>query len=161
MECAVLRKSLIAAGLTTGLLACTGLVLAASARGSEERLAHSCSAVDKKFIRTATMSMLAVGELGRDYLAGEQDAGKVVDQAERAARTVTRVKPTDPALEKTRLLIGAMLNEYGRAIRSREDHGTSGLHMFRAYGLAAFASDVLRSASPELLGLGCDVSPLL
>jgi hypothetical protein len=33
--------------------------------------------------------------------------------------------------------------------------------MYRAYGLANFAHDVLVQAQPDLLERGCDVGPLL
>ena len=57
--------------------------------------------------------------------------------------------------------MGAMLFEYGKAIRAREAGRDAGPPMYRAYGLANFAADTLRQAQPELAEQGCDVAELL
>ena len=105
--------------------------------------------------------MTSVATLGRSYLEGEADAKDVIAEADRAVRIVDKSRPNDPALGRMRNLLGAMFMEYGRAIKARSRNGNAGPHMYRAYGLAAFASDVLRTAEPDLRALGCDVTALL
>jgi hypothetical protein len=105
--------------------------------------------------------MTSVATIGRSYLEGDAHADEVIGEADRAARIVDRSRPSDPALGRMRNLLGAMFLEYGRAIRARERNGDAGEHMYRAYGLAGFASDVLREAEPDLRQLGCDVTSLL
>jgi len=55
----------------------------------------------------------------------------------------------------------AMFLEYGRAIRADQHHKDPGKYIYRAYGLANFAHDVLSKAKPGLAKHGCDVTPLL
>jgi hypothetical protein len=147
-------------GLTAAALS-TGVLLAAGCGGSGERLAHTCSATDRQFIRTASLNMTAIGSAGRDYLAGELKAKDVIQDTKRASLAVGRTNPSDPSLRRTRPLMGAMFTEYGRAIRARERNGDAGRHMYRAYGLANFARDILAEARPELERRGCDVRELL
>jgi len=97
----------------------------------------------------------------QQYLAGAVKARVVVDQATQAAETVARTEPRDPSLSTTRLYLDAMFTEYGRAIQARSRSRDAGPHMYRAYGLANFAHDVLVQAQPELKARGCDVAPLL
>ena len=54
-----------------------------------------------------------------------------------------------------------MFNEYGEAVRLQSEGKEAGERMYRAYGLANFAHDVLAQAQPDLLERGCDVGPLL
>ena len=69
--------------------------------------------------------------------------------------------PTDPSLSKTRTILRAMFLEYGRAIHADAKHRNPGKYIYRAYGLANFAHDVLSDAKPGLRERGCDVDPLL
>lgn len=142
---------------------CAALALLASGCGGSggESVAHSCTPTDRQFIRAAALNMTSVATLGRSYLEGEAHAQDVIDEADRAAGIVDRSNPSDPALGRMRNLLGAMFQEYGRAIKARERDGNAGPHMYRAYGLAGFASDVLREAEPDLRELGCDVTALL
>jgi hypothetical protein len=55
----------------------------------------------------------------------------------------------------------AMFLEYGRAIRADQKNKNPGKYIYRAYGLANFAHDVLSQAKPALAERGCDISPLL
>ena len=105
--------------------------------------------------------MTTLGTFGRDYVAGDADAKDVIQVAQRAALSVERTKPTDPSLARTRLLINGMFVEYGRAIRARVRNRDAGTHMFRAYGLANFAHEVLAEAQPGLRERGCAVDPPL
>jgi hypothetical protein len=149
-------SGLTAAALSTGVLLASGC-----GGGGGERLAHTCSATDRQFIRTASLNLTAVGSAGREYLAGELKAKDVIEDAKRASLAVDRTNPSDPSLRRTRPLMGAMFTEYGRAIRARERNADAGRHMYRAYGLANFAHDILVEAQPELAKRGCDVRDLL
>lgn len=153
---------LTAAGLLCGSLFVLAAAWTASGAGaSPEDLAHTCSATDRAFIRIASVNVAAVGDRGHEYLAGDVDGRVVIREAKDAARRVDRTQPTDPALRRARLVMGAMLFEYGRAIRAREAGRDAGPSMYRAYGLANFAADTLRRAQPGLAEHGCDVADLL
>jgi hypothetical protein len=141
--------------------AALALLASGCGAGDGEAVAHSCTPTDRQFIRAASINMTSVATLGRDYLEGGADAQTVIDETDRAARIVEQSNPTDPALGRMRNLLGAMFLEYGRAIKAKSKNGDAGPHMYRAYGLAGFASDVLREAEPNLRELGCDVTPLL
>ena len=153
------RRRVRASGLTAAALSLTVLLL--SGCGGGERLAHTCSATDRQFIRTAGLNLTAIGSAGREYLAGELKAKDVIEDAKRASLALERTNPSDPSLRRTRPLMGAMFTEYGRAIRARERNGDAGRHMHRAYGLANFARDILVEAQAELEERGCDVRELL
>ena len=144
-----------------GLVAILALSVAAYGRGGPSEVVATCSATDRKFIRDASLNMVAVGSSGRDFLAGSARAKDVIADAERAARIVAAGKPSDPSLERTRPLLAAMFASYGRAIEARARKRDAGPHMYRAYGLANFAHDVLAKAEPQLRQAGCDVSALL
>jgi len=75
--------------------------------------------------------------------------------------TLANTNPSDPSLSKTRTILRAMFLEYGRAIAAEKHHRDPGKYIFRSYGLANFAHDVLAKAQPALAKRGCDVSPLL
>ena len=143
------------------LSAALALLASGCGAGDGEAAAHSCTPTDRQFIRNASINMTAVATLGREYIEGRADAQEVIAETDRAASIVERSKPTDPALGRMRNLLGAMFSEYGRAIEAKSKNGDAGPHMYRAYGLAGFASDVLRKAEPQLRELGCDVTPLL
>jgi hypothetical protein len=147
-------RGLSAAGL------CATLALLAGGCG-EAGLAHTCSATDKQFISTAQLNIASLDLWAQQYLSGEVKARVVVDQARKAAETVSGTQPRDPSLVKTRRLLDAMFTEYGRAIQARSRHRDAGPHMYRAYGLANFAHDVLVQAQPGLKAQGCDIAPLL
>ena len=153
---------LTAAVLFAGALGvASGYAAANSGRQAQATIEHTCSAVDKKFIRVAAMNMTSVGMLGREYLAGGTDAETVLAEVELAATRIKSVKPTDPVLSQTRLIMSAMLREYGGAIDAHANEGDAGSFVYRAYGLANFAHDLLATARPHLLKRGCDVSGLL
>jgi hypothetical protein len=54
-----------------------------------------------------------------------------------------------------------MFNEYGEAVILHAKGKDAGERMYRAYGLANFARDVLAEAQPALQPQGCDVAALL
>ena len=157
-----MRTGLTAAGLV--LLAALILLPAAFGRSEPVAVAHTCSATDRDFIKTAQTNIAALGLWGEQYLRGEATAKEVIAQSRNAARIVSNTGPRDPSLRKTRALMEAMFTEYGRAIAAkskRKDESKAAAHMYRAYGLANFARDVLVDARPELAKRGCNVAALL
>ena len=153
----ILRTSLIAAGLA--LLAATVLVTGGRADGSNVR--HTCSATDRDFIGAAATNMTALGIWGEQYAHGDATAAQVVAEARKAAKRIAGTSPSDPSLAKTRVLMEGMFSSYARAIHAKAKNDDAASHMYRAYGLANFARDVLLDAQPGLDKLGCDVAPLL
>jgi hypothetical protein len=131
--------------------------------GGKSRAAviHTCSATDRQFIGTAQLNMAALGSLSEDYLHGDAKADEVIEQTEAAANGLRNTGPSDPSLSKTRAILRAMFLEYGRAIRADKHHHDPGKYIYRAYGLANFAHDVLAQAQPALSKRGCDITPLL
>jgi hypothetical protein len=105
--------------------------------------------------------MTSLGSWGEDYRAGEATEAEVIAEARKAAKRVGSLSPSDPSLQKTKLLVAGMFTEYGRAMWAKAKKKDAAPHMYRAYGLANFAHDVLTDAKPELLRRGCDVSSLL
>ena len=136
------------------------LVLAGCSRSSEAS-EHSCGAADKSFIATASIDVTALGSLTADYRNGLTGADEVAQEAFDAAERVTHVKPRDPSLRTAQKYLDGMFREYGEAVTLQGKGEDGGERMYRAYGLANFAHDVLAQAQPELLSKGCDVGPLL
>ncbi|MEO8290657.1 MAG: hypothetical protein ABI649_06640 [Gaiellaceae bacterium] len=137
------------------------LALLSGCSGEGSALAHSCTATDQRFIQTASVDVTALGVLTTDYRSGEADAEDVAQQAFDAAKRVRRVKPEDPSLKTAQKYLDAMFQEYAEAVTLQAEGGDSGERMYRAYGLANFAHDVLAQAQPALSRQGCDVGPLL
>jgi len=136
------------------------LVLLVGGNG-KAAVVHTCSATDRQFLGAAQLNMAALGTLSQDYLQGDAEADEVIQQTDSAATSLLNTNPSDPSLSKTRSILRAMFTEYGRAIRADKHHHDPGSYIYRAYGLANFAHDVLAQAKPALLKRGCDVSPLL
>jgi hypothetical protein len=137
------------------------LVTFAGGRADARVAGHSCSATDRDFLSTAQLNLTAVNMLAQQYLAGEAKAADVIRETRDAAAVINGTKPTDRALEKTRRLLNAMFNEYARAIHAKSRERDAGRHIYRAYGLANFAREILADAQPVLATHGCDVAPLL
>jgi hypothetical protein len=152
------RTGLIAAGLA---LFAAAVLLTGGGRAESATIAHTCSATDRQFIRHAELTMVALGLWGQQYRDGEATAQEVVAEARRAAKRIDKLEPSDPSLQKTRALVSGMITEYGRAMLAKAKEREAGPHMYRAYGLANFARDVLVDAAPDLRRRGCDVSGLL
>lgn len=149
--------------LRIGLTA-AALVLAftsAGCGGQRDPLAHSCGATDQKFLRTASADVTAFNELADQFRAGEVTPEEIAEEAFTAAKRVAHVEPRDPSLRQAQKYLDAMFTEYGEAVTLHAEGKTSGQRMFRAYGLANFARDVLAEAQPALQREGCDVAPLL
>jgi hypothetical protein len=146
-----LSAAVAAFALTAG--ACTG---------SQASVEHSCGAVDKRFIQTAGLNMTALGIWASGYQDGAIDPAEMVAQARDAARRVSYTEPHDPSLRRAQVLIDAMFLEYGDAVAHlASGKPDAGKRMFRAYGLANFAREILVDAQPELAKRGCDVAALL
>jgi hypothetical protein len=150
-----------AAGLAVAIFAMGSLVLLVGGKGRAAVVHHTCSVTDRQFISAAQLNMAALGSLSEDYLHGDAKPVDVIDQTENAAVGMRNTNPSDPSLSKTRAILGAMFVEYGRAIRADAKHRNPGKYIYRAYGLANFAHDILTDAQPALGKRGCDVSPLL
>ena len=148
------RFSVIAAALVlvTATSACSG---GRSAQG------HSCTATDQRFIQTASVDVTGLGALTVDYQSGEVEAKDVAQQANDAAVRMQHTDPDDPSLRAAQRYLDAMFQEYGTAVTIQAKGGDAGERMYRAYGLANFAHDVLVQAQPALYKQGCDVAPLL
>jgi hypothetical protein len=146
-----------------GVIAATLLLVAASTgcSGSKSAHGHTCTAKDQKFIQTASVDVTALGSMTAGYQSGEIEPKDVAQQAFDAAVRVQHVKPEDPSLKTAQLYLDAMFQEYGNAVTIQAKGGDASQRMYRAYGLANFAHDVLMQAQPALSKRGCDVAPLL
>jgi hypothetical protein len=149
-------------GLGLLLASMLALTYAATSRAKAGGpLRHTCSVTDRAFIETARTNLTAVELWGQQYIDGEAAAAEVGAESGRAAKIVGATAPTDPSLARTRALLVGMFTEYRRAMEQRAKHRNAGASIFRAYGLANFAHDVLEQAEPALARRGCDVAPLL
>ena len=149
-----------AAGLALAIFFVGSLVLLVGGKG-RAAVVHTCSATDRQFISAAQLNMAALGSLSEDYLHGDADAKDVIEQTQTSRIVLHNTNPSDPSLSKTRAIMRAMFLEYGRAIRADQKNKNPGRYIYRAYGLANFAHDILSKAKPALAQRGCDISPLL
>jgi hypothetical protein len=149
-----------AAGLAVAIFAVSSWALLPGGDGNAA-VSHTCSATDRQFLGAAQLNMAALGTLSQDYLQGAAEADDVITQADSAITSLLNTNPSDPSLSKTRVILRAMFLNYGRAIRADKHHKNPGKYIYRAYGLANFAHDVLAQAKPALAKRGCDVTPLL
>ena len=150
-----------AAGLAVAIVAVSSSALLLRGNSNAAAVRHTCSATDRQFLGAAQLNMAALGTLSQDYLQGDAEADDVILQADSAVTSLVNTNPSDPSLSKTRTILRAMFLNYGRAIRADKRHHDPGKYIYRAYGLANFAHDVLSQARPALAKRGCDVSPLL
>ena len=149
-----------AMGLTAALLALT--ILASGCTETRAAVGHSCGALDRRFIETAGVNMTALGMHAEGIQTGAMTPNDVVDEAQAAAKRIGQVVPRDPSLRRAQTLMTAMFREYGDAVELQSrGKPEAGERMYRAYGLANFARDVLQQAQPALAEHGCDVAPLL
>jgi len=152
------RNGLIAAGLA---LFAAVVLLTGGGRARSATVQHTCSATDRQFITATELNMTALGVWSDDYRSGAATASEVISEARKAAKRVSTLQPRDRSLRTTQSLVAGMLTEYGRAMLAKSKHKDAAPHMYRAYGLANFAHDVLTDAALELRQRGCDVSGLL
>jgi hypothetical protein len=147
-------------GLSAALAAFA--LTAGAGTGTQASAGHSCGARDPRVIQTAGLNMTALGIWASGYQDGEVDPAEMVAQARHAAKRVAYTEPHDPSLRRAQVLIDAMFLEYGDAVAHlASGKPDAGKRMFRAYGLANFAREILVEAQPELAKRGCDVAPLL
>ncbi len=133
-------------------------------RGADDReaaAAHSCGATDKRFIKTASVNMMELGIWAAAYKDGSAEPAAVAEEARAAAKRVAYATPRDPSLVKAQRFMSAMFSEYGEAMDFYGAGKNAGERMYRSYGLANFARDVLLAAQPDLAARGCDVGALL
>jgi hypothetical protein len=151
-----------AAGLVCAVVILGTFTLFVGGTGHAQ-IAHTCSATDRQFIDTAQLNMAALGSIAEDYLHGEAKANEVLQTTQDSLRAIEGTGPSDPSLSKTRAILAAMFTEYGKAIHAdaAKKHKDAGKYVYRAYGLANFAHDVLAQAKGPLEQRGCDVTPLL
>jgi hypothetical protein len=149
-----------ATGLTAALLALT--IVAGGCTETRAAVGHSCGALDRRFIETAGVNMAALGMHAEGTQTGALTPTDVVEEAQAAAKRIGHVVPRDPSLRRAQTLMTAMFREYGDAV-ALQSRGKpeAGERMYRAYGLASFARDVLQQAQPALAERGCDVTSLL
>jgi hypothetical protein len=138
-ESAVRRWGFTAAALLLLLLALPAMV---KARPHPQRISHSCTEADSRFLNDARAALETFRLDGADRVYAAQDASA-------AAVALLRTSPSDPSLRQVRLLLSAMLVEYA--------HG----HTYRFYVLQGEARTALVSASAPLHALGCNVDALL
>jgi hypothetical protein len=149
-----------AAGLAFAVAALTCVSLFLGPAG-QAGIVHTCYPVDKQFIVAAQLNMAALGEASEDYLRGGAKPAEVIDQTKASLRALGNTRPTDPSLTRTRLILRVMFLEYQKAIFADSHQHSPGQHIYRAYGLANFAHDLLAHERQPLKKRGCDVSPLL
>jgi hypothetical protein len=149
-----------AAGLVCAVVVLGTLVLFMGGNGHAQTV-HTCSATDRQFIDKAQLNMAALSSMSEDYLHGDAKADEVLETTHDALTGIRSTGPSDPSLSKTRAILSAMFVEYGKAIHADSKHADPGRYIYRAYGLANFAHDVLAQAKGPLKQRGCDVTPLL
>ena len=149
-----------AAGLVCAVVILGTFMLFMGGSGHAQ-IIHTCSATDRQFIDGAQLNMAALSSMSEDYLHGEAKANDVLGTTHDALTEIRSTGPSDPSLARTRLILSAMFVEYGKAIRADQQHKDPGKYIYRAYGLANFAHDILSQAQAPLKQRGCNISPLL
>jgi hypothetical protein len=149
-----------AAGLAVAVAALAFFSLILGPTG-QAGVVHTCYPVDKQFIVSAQLNMAMLGQTSEDYLRGSAKSDDVIEQADSALRALKNTRPADPSLTRAKLVLRVMFLEYRKAIQANAHHHPPGAHIYRAYGLANFAHDLLVHEKQPLMKRGCDVSPLL
>jgi len=156
----MLRRGLTAAGLVIA-----AVVLMAGGRGGaagHTTAAHSCTALDKQFVKAASLSSTSIMLLGQDYSAGDVEPKDAIYETQQAMIGIDITDPQDASLKLVKSLMHGMFVEYGRAIRAQwKGKGDPGEHMYRSYSLANYAHQVLLQAQPGLEAKGCPLADLL
>jgi hypothetical protein len=150
-----------AAGLLLAVAAVSFFSLVLGPTGQASNVAHTCYPVDKQFIVSAQLNMAMLGQTSEDYMRGSAAPEDVITQADSALRALKNTRPADPSLTRTKMVLRAMFLEYRKAIQANAHKHSPGKHIYRAYGLANFARDLLVHEQQPLMKRGCDVSPLL
>jgi hypothetical protein len=149
-----------AAGLALAVaaLSCMSLVMGPNGQAS---VTHTCYPVDRQFIVAAQVNMSELGAASDEFLRGDAKAGEVVQVTKSALENLANTRPADPSLTRMKLVLRAMFVEYQKAIEADAHHRSPGKHIYRAYGLANFAHDLLVREQAPLEKRGCDISSLL
>jgi hypothetical protein len=149
-----------AAGLALAVAALTGISLFFGPTG-QAGIAHTCYPVDRQFIVAAQLNMASLSAISEDYLHGNAKPADVIEQTNDALKGLRHTRPADPSLTRTKLVLKVMFVEYQKAIVAEAHHHGPGTHIYRAYGLANLAHDLLAQAEKPLKQRGCDVGRLL
>jgi hypothetical protein len=144
-----------------GVTAAALLLAVTGCTGSGDPSAHVCTGSDLRFIQDASIDVAALGAWTAEYQAGQAKPEQVAEQAFTAARRVRGLEPKDPSLRTAQQYLDAMFSEYGEAVTLQGKGENAGERMYRAYGLANFAREVMAQAQPALTSKGCDVTALL
>jgi hypothetical protein len=154
-------RLIAAAGLALAVAALAFVNLILGPTDGQASVAHSCYPVDRQFIVSAQLDMASLGEAADDYLRGQAKSAEVIRETNAVMRSLANTRPADPSLTRTKMVLRAMFLEYQKAIQATAHHRSPGKHIYRAYGLANFAHDLLVSEQKPLAAQGCDVTPLL
>jgi hypothetical protein len=122
---------------------------------------HTCSAADKQFLQTVQSNMTQLGYWSDSLLSGDATPGIVIKQTGAESRQIGATSPTDSSLLTARSLLRKMFLEYGAAVHAKALGNSPGKHVRIAYTLANGVHDLLVGEQPQLVTLGCDVTPLL
>ncbi len=118
--------------------------------------------VRPEVVATASVDATAFNALADESRRGHGGGRKeIAEEALSASARVANVEPKDPSLRQAQRYLDAMFTEYGEAVTLHVEGKDSGQRMYRAYGLANVARDVLAEAQLALQDAGCDVAPLL
>ena len=154
-------RIIAAAGLALAVAALAFVNLVLGPSDGRASVAHTCYPVDRQFIVSAQLDMASLGEAADDYLRGQAKSAEVIGETKAVMRSLANTRPADPSLTRTKLVLRAMFLEYEQAIQANAHHRSAGQHIYRAYGLANFAHDLLAREQRPLAAQGCDVTPLL
>ena len=149
-----------AAGLALAVAVLTCMSLVVGPEG-QAKVAHTCYPVDRQFIVAAQLNMAALGQASEEFLRGQAKPAEVIAETKIALRNLANTRPADPSLTRTKLVLRAMFLEYQNAVQAEAHDRSPGKHIFRAYGLANFAHDLLAHEQKPLEKRGCDISALL
>ncbi|HEX2044999.1 MAG TPA: hypothetical protein VHF23_05155 [Gaiellaceae bacterium] len=147
-----------------GVTAATLLLLAATiggCAGSDEASAHTCGAMDRRFLQRAGVDVTAFGIWQQDYAAGAISAEEAAREAFDAAKRVAHVEPSNPSLRTAQRYLNGMFTTYGEAVKLDAEGKDGGERMYLAHVFRNGAHEVLAEAQPALQREGCDVAPLL
>lgn len=155
-----MNRGLAAAAAIVVSFALGTMLASREAAAAQRQPTHVCSAMDRDFLETAVAQMTAFRAWGAEYVTGGQEGAAQAALADEAARFIMRKHARDRSLEQARLLMGAMLIEYERAV-SAPTAVDAGLSLRRVHDLGVALRQLLADAGPALAREGCDVAPLL
>jgi len=155
-------KRLIAATLVcASVVLGVSLLIGSSSAASARKTVHTCSAVDKQFVKTVQVNMVQLSYWSSELVGGTATPMEVIKQARSEAAQIDATGPEDSSLRVSRSLLSKMFREYGAAVRAKALGGNAGKHMGIAYSLANYVHQVLAAAQPDMARQGCDLTPLL